>query len=156
MLQPQKSKHNPFLRAQLWIKMQQPGTHQILATLGKWSKRASERAGKSGRHSASVLPGCICQASAPSGFTVWVLASSFLFSPLLIYSTYYSCQVNQPVFEQVKETDCGTTTENQILLYYVKANHVCGSEVVLNHLMTPRSERSGFVIKLMPRWVQPP
>lgn len=48
-------------------------------------------------------------------------------------------------------TDCGTTTENQILLYYVKANLVCGSEVVLNDLMTTRSEKSGFVIKLMPR-----
>lgn len=73
MLQPQKSKHNPFLRAQLWIKMQQPGTHQILATLGKWSKRASERAGKSGRHSASVLTRLHL-----SGFsTLWVYCMGF-------------------------------------------------------------------------------
>lgn len=156
----QKSKRNPLLRAQFWIKMQKRGAHWLLATSGKLSKRASERARKSDRHSAPVLAGYIGQAYAQLS-SLWVHHMAFgifisFFSPLPIYPTYYSWQVNQPMFEQVKETACGTTAENQILLYYVKANHVCGSEVVLKHLMTPRSEKSGFVIKLMPRWVQPP
>ena len=74
-------------------------------------------------------------------------------------SNFIHAKCNQFIFKQVTETYYRTATEksNTVILHKNKS-HVClyVSEVFLNRLMTTRSEKSVFIIKLMQRWALPP